>query len=119
METYRYKNIVATFKNYYLDGFSEFWCLAKRLRSRIFGNGWEWNKIMKRLLGLFLILTSVSLAAQEYSWEAAVMDGSRRTAVEKGEIKLKKNFNKDKKLKLCLSFTTWKITPGDSYHSWK
>lgn len=38
-----------------------------------------------------MILTSVSLAAQEYSWEAAVMDGSRRTAVEKGEIKLKKN----------------------------
>ena len=46
---------------------------------------------MKRLFGLILILCSVSLAAQEYSWEAEVMDGSRSAALEKGEIKLKKN----------------------------
>ena len=46
---------------------------------------------MKRLLGLILILCSVSLAAQEYSWESVDMDGSRSAALEKGEIKLKKN----------------------------
>ena len=46
---------------------------------------------MKRLFGLILILCSVSLAAQEYSWESEDMDGSRTAALEKGEIKLKKN----------------------------
>ena len=46
---------------------------------------------MKRLFGLILILCSVSLAAQEYSWESVDMDGSRSAALEKGEIKLKKN----------------------------
>ena len=46
---------------------------------------------MKRLFGLILILCSVSLAAQDYSWESVDMDGSRRAALEKGEIKLKKN----------------------------
>ena len=46
---------------------------------------------MKRLFGFILILCSVSLAAQEYSWEAEVMDGSRKAALEKGDIKLKKN----------------------------
>ena len=46
---------------------------------------------MKRLFGLILILCSASLAAQDYSWESVDMDGSRRAALEKGEIKLKKN----------------------------
>ena len=46
---------------------------------------------MKRLFGLILILCSISLAAQEYSWESEDMDGSRTAALEKGEIKLKKN----------------------------
>ena len=46
---------------------------------------------MERLFGLILILCSVSLAAQEYSWESEDMDGSRTAALEKGEIKLKKN----------------------------
>lgn len=46
---------------------------------------------MRRLFLLSLILFSVSLAAQEYSWEAEVMDGSRKAALDRGEIKLKKN----------------------------
>ena len=46
---------------------------------------------MKRLFGLILILCSVSLAAQEYSWESEDMDGSRTAALERGKIKLKKN----------------------------
>lgn len=46
---------------------------------------------MKRLLGIILFLCSLSLSAQEYSWKAEVMDGSRKAAVEKGEKKLKKN----------------------------
>lgn len=45
---------------------------------------------MKRLFGFILLLCSLSLSAQEYSWEYEVMDGSRKSALEKGEIKLKK-----------------------------
>ena len=55
---------------------------------------------MKRLFGLILILCSVSLAAQEYSWESEDMDGSRTAALEKGEIKLKKNSSAAKTIAL-------------------
>ena len=46
---------------------------------------------MRKLLGLVILLLPLSAVAQEYSWESEDMDGSRRAALAKGEIKLKKN----------------------------
>lgn len=46
---------------------------------------------MRLFFKLILLLLPVSVFAQEYSWKADSMDGSRRSAVENGTIKLKKN----------------------------
>lgn len=46
---------------------------------------------MRLFFKLLLLILPVSVFAQDYSWKAVSMDGSRRTAIEKGTLKLKKN----------------------------
>lgn len=55
---------------------------------------------MKLFFQLIICLLPVSVVAQDYTWRADLMDGSRRTAVETGSVKLKKSSAAAKTIKI-------------------